>query len=348
MRLGAGASSRNSGAVSPRFRGHAPNEVTRQGFELLKRFLVAEAIECDFEEDVPAIYLAHEPDELDGPADLADAELATQIGSAFYRVARTTSTNSLHPGKLVHGLALANERAGVVLHERSPVQDLQRGPQGWVASTSHGSVTARQVVLATNGYTPRLGYVRKHIAVLHHRVVVTRPLAADEWRVSGLERWPLRFESGSYYTHTVRSTPDKRCFYRHVLGHRRGERVTWTITDDDRACGERELARRYPWLAGVPIEYEWHGITARTRDTEPILAELDEDLFFAGGYNGSGIMPGHLLGYALAKRLTLGERTAELPWFPIEQRPMLPPEPMRNALLVGALLYQRSRDSRRG
>ena len=38
QRLGSGASSRNSGAVAPRFRGHDENDTSQMAYDLLKRF----------------------------------------------------------------------------------------------------------------------------------------------------------------------------------------------------------------------------------------------------------------------------------------------------------------------
>ena len=152
--------------------------------------------------------------------------------------------------------------------EHTPVLGIDRA-YPITLSTPHGQVRARDVALATNAYTQQLGIAQDLLLTLHHRVMVTRPLTPSEWEMSGCKHWPLRFEGG-YATHTVRSTPDKRFFFRHVLGHRAFESPDWKIDGRARKAGMHALLRRYPWLEGVPIEFEWHGLTARTRDWWPV------------------------------------------------------------------------------
>ena len=49
------------------------------------------------------------------------------------------------------------------------------------------------------------------------------------WSSDGGLNALVRFEVGGYVTHTVRTTPDRRFFFRHVLGHRAFERTDWAI-----------------------------------------------------------------------------------------------------------------------
>lgn len=247
QRMGSGASSRNSGAVWPRFRGRTFQASANRGYQLLKAFAETEGLDFDLVESVPPLTL-HTGRRVPPNAVLAGDGLCEQIGSPFYLTATLRYTNTLQPGKLIAGLAEANRRHGIELHEWSPVLRIERG-RGSEPITLHtpgGRVVARDVAVATNAYTPQLGLARDIIAVAHHRVIVTRALTKDEWTHSGLERWPIRFEEGSYYTHTVRGTPDRRFFYRHVLGHRVSERTAWPLDRDPREVGHRELVRRYP------------------------------------------------------------------------------------------------------
>jgi glycine/D-amino acid oxidase-like deaminating enzyme len=341
-RFGSGASSRNSGAVSARFRGHDPSDTSVAGYELLKRFAADEGIDVELVENVPAIYLHHRTPP--GKADLAGEELAGQIGSDFYVAADVTSTNALHPGKLIAGLIAANARLGVELYEGTPVAQIERRERPITLYTTRGRVRARDVALATNAYTPRLGVAADRIMALHHRVLVTRPLTPEEGEHSGLERWPLRFEVGGYATHTVRTTPDRRFFFRHVLGHRAFERTDWAIDARAKELGRRALHHRYPWLDGVAVEYEWHGVTARTRDWWPVSGQVDDHLYIAAGYNGSGVMPTHYFGYLLANHI-LGLEGAQLALLkPPGTHPRLPGELLRHLAVQGWFRYRGLRD----
>ncbi len=342
QRLGSGSSSRNSGAVAPRFRGQDTSEDARTAYALLKEFAGKEGIDFDLKEAEPAIYLHHRPPRGAAP-DLVGERLVREIGSSFYVAADVTTTNSVHPGKLVAGLIGVCQRAGVELYEHSAVTGIERGePVGLV--TPRGRIRARDVALATNAYTQQLGIARDLMLTMHHRVMVTRPLTPSEWETSGLERWPLRFEVGGYTTHTVRSTPDRRFFFRHVLGHRAYEAPDWEIDERARKAGTTAMLRRYPWLEGVPVEFEWHGLTARTRDWWPLSGQIDEHLFIAAGFNGSGVMPTHFFGYLIAQRI-LGKHDPRFALFrPPERHRRIPGELLRHAAFQGWINYRRLRD----
>jgi glycine/D-amino acid oxidase-like deaminating enzyme len=58
----------------------------------------------------------------------------------------------VHPVKLARGLASAVERQGTTIHEHTPALSLQPG----LVRTPRGSVRARWVVRATEGYTAEL------------------------------------------------------------------------------------------------------------------------------------------------------------------------------------------------
>lgn len=342
QRLGSGSSSRNSGGVSPRFRGHDPDDRSHHAYDLLKRFGETEGVDFGLQENVPALYLHHRMPRASEPK-LTGEQLAREIGSRYYVAADATSTNSLHPGKLVAGLIQANARVGVDLYEYSPVIEIERG-RPITLITPQGRVRARDVVLATNAYSQQLGIVPEIVLTIHHRVLVTRPLNPTEWEMSGLERWPLRFETGGYSTHTVRSTADRRFFFRHVLGHRAFEAPDWEIDSRARKAGQRELLRRYPWLEDVPIEFEWHGITGRTRDWWPVSGQIDEHLYLAVGFNGSGVMPTHFFGYLIANRILGNELPEHALLRPPETHRRIPGKLSRHIVFQGWLNFRKLRD----
>lgn len=344
QRFGSGASSRNSGGVRARFRGHDPSPSAARGYQLLQTFAETEGIDFDLAEGIPCITLYSAAQRCPNP-DLTGDELAREIGSPFYAAAEVSTANWLHPGKLIAGLVEANQRRGTELYEWSPVVRIDRG-RSITLHTPGGRVTAQHLVLATNGYTQQLGFARSVLLTMHHRVIVTRPLTPAEWERSGLERWPFRLEAGGYYTHTVRSTPDRRFFYRHVLGHRAFEGTSWAIGEREREIGQRELLQRYPWLAGVPIEYEWHGVTARTADWWPVSGQVDENIYVAAGYNGSGVMPTHFFGFLLAQSI-LGNPDPDLALLrPPRTHPRLPGGWLRHLAFQGWIEYRRWRGSR--
>ncbi len=345
--VGSGSSTRNTGGVGRQLRGQESSDATQRGYELIQKFGETEERGFDLDESVPALRLHRTRLTITTP-DLEGDELAGQIGSTFYEAAEALTTSSIHPGKLIASLVEACRQRGVELYEHSPVINIGHDAGRPLLTTTGGHVHAGDVILAMNAYTPHLGIAERELLVMHHRVIVTRPLSDAEWELSGLEHWQMRLEHGTYYTHTVRATPDRRFFFRHVLGHRPLEAVDWTIGDRDVETGRRELLRRYPWLEPVEIDYTWHGITARTRDLWPVVGELDEHVYISAGYNGGGVMPSHYFGYLLARRI-LGHHDDDLDQLqrlPAEH-PAWPPEMLRHTLFQGAMLYRRLLDGRR-
>ncbi|MEZ4522668.1 MAG: FAD-binding oxidoreductase [Thermomicrobiales bacterium] len=347
QRIGSGSSTRNTGGVGRQLRGQESNDATQRGYELIRSFAEREELPFDLDEQVPALRLHRTMDTIEDP-DLTGDDLARQIGSSFYQAAEAFTASSLHPGKLVTSLVHANRQLGVDLYEHSPVISIEKNGGRPLLKTPDGRVLAGNVVLATNAYTPQLGVAEDQLLVMHQRVIVTRHLTDEEWERSGLGRWSMRMEHGTYYTHTVRATPDRRFFFRHVLGHRPMEAVDWTVSERDIQAGHRELLRRYPWLEDAPIEYAWHGITARTRDLWPVVGEVDDHVYLSAGYNGGGVMPAHYFGYLLARRI-LGHHDEDLDQLQRlpDEHPSWPPELLRHTIFQGAMRYRRMLDGRR-
>ncbi len=52
---------------------------------------------------------------------------------------------------------------------------------------------------------------------------------------------------------------------------------------------DAKIARLFPVLEGVPIEYRWGGDVAITLNRAPDFGRLDDNLFYAQGYSGHGM-----------------------------------------------------------
>jgi gamma-glutamylputrescine oxidase len=342
QRFGSGASSRNSGGAPNYFRGHGHTEEAQRGYDLLRSFCIDNGLDVELQEQAPMIALHRSRETAQSPVLTGDA-LRTAINSPYYDAAVEGISNRLHPGKLIAGLVEANRQAGVELYEDSPIVRVQPGNPVWLHTPTE-RIIAGQVALATNAYTPGMGFATDRIFALHHRVIVTRPLTDEEWEASRLEEYPYRLEHGTFFTHTVRRSADRRLFFRHLLGHRPFERTDWTYSADDIAYGQQALLRRYPWAEGIPIDYEWHGVTARTRDRWPVAGPIDKGVSIAAGFNGNGVMATHYFGHVLAHQM-LGKPHQDLGMLsPAEEHPVVPPELARSVGMQAWLAWERRRD----
>ncbi|MCZ6637510.1 MAG: FAD-dependent oxidoreductase, partial [Alphaproteobacteria bacterium] len=58
--------------------------------------------------------------------------------------------------------------------------------------------------------------------------------------------------------------------------------------------------KRFPRLAQIPFEYAWSGVEGISRNGTNFFGRQRDNIYFAGGYNGSGISRGTAFGTALA------------------------------------------------
>jgi gamma-glutamylputrescine oxidase len=238
---------------------------------------------------------------------------------------------------LLRGLRPVLDAQGVAVYEQTPVQRIGEGSTIRL-TTPRGEVRARTVVLATNAYTPALGYFRAGILPLHSHVVATAPLPDAVWQRLGwgahdgfsddLER--IAYGCRTADGRLVFGGGDNAAYAYRFGGHpvfpRSPERNARAF-----AAIERRLLAYFPALAGTPIEYRWTGTIAITFDRVCSMGVTGRhrNVYYALGYSGHGVALAMLAGRVLAD-LYAGdhERWRDLPFYR-KRLPRLPPEPLR-------------------
>jgi glycine/D-amino acid oxidase-like deaminating enzyme len=99
------------------------------------------------------------------------------LGATF-----TPHCAAMNPAKLVRSLAYTVRDRGVVFHENTKALAIEPGR----VHTTSGSVTARFVVRATEGYTKDLAGQKREIAPVYSLMLATEPLSAAVWEEIGL------------------------------------------------------------------------------------------------------------------------------------------------------------------
>lgn len=245
---------------------------------------------------------------------LSPAQLAQQI-----RVARpyggifTPHVATLHPARLVRGLARAVERLGVTIFEQSPVLEWRSGH----ARTARADVRCRWVVPAVEGYANTLPPLGRYQLPVQSLLVATEPLSASQWSDIGLSQGQAFSESSRQVTYGQR-TVDNRL----VFGARGGYQFAGRLRHDfDLTQSEIELRRYlfgelFPQLKDVRISHAWGGNLGMSRRFQPhMLCDRQHGIALAGGYGGEGVGASHLGGRTLAD-LILQRDTLEVrqPW----------------------------------
>lgn len=250
---------------------------------------------------------------------------ATHLGGVFEEGVAT-----LHPARLVRGLRRAALERGIRILEHTPMIGIeQRGTRAHI-STPTGTVTADQVILATNTSLVAHREIRKRLVVLGSDVVATAPCAPEiaEWDDG------LAISDSRRLVHYYRTTHDDR-----VVFGKGGGRVGFGSSVATGFWGSStraeqvtaQLHRTFPKLKTVPITHSWGGAVDYSIDAMPFFDSLSRmpNVHYVAGYSGDGVGPARLAGHVLAS-LALG---SDDQWsrFPLLRQPkgIFPPEPAR-------------------
>ena len=243
--------------------------------------------------------------EFEYPAEFvgADELRSRHVGGAqSHGALRVPDALSVQPLKLAFGVLRMARAAGATVHAASPVVAWHKRGAAHELVTPHGTVQAKSVVIATNGYSPQHLHPALNatlLPVLSH-IIVTRPLTADEIRAANFVTRHVLTDTRKllYYW---RRLPDDRIMFggRGLIADSPGRNAR------QRDYLLSELKSKYPGLEAVTVDYDWHGWVCLTRDFLPHIyhAEDDASVHYALGYQGSGVSLSLYAGKLLAARI---------------------------------------------
>lgn len=240
----------------------------------------------------------------------------------------------LDPGRYVRGLRDAAVQAGAALFEHTPVVRVERGSP-FLLHTPSGRVRAQRVVLATNAYTPRLGFLTSTILPMWVQLFRTAPLSEAQRAAIG---WAGG--EGIYTAHEMlesyRLTVDGRIvggakYVRYGFGGR-------PVADADPGVAarlEEIFRRRFPELGDVAITDHWGGPIAFALDFLPAVGRTgpEDNLLYAVGYAGHGVALATYAGKMIADLLAGRAGPGAALW--ARRQIPLPPEPLRWLVVHG-------------
>jgi glycine/D-amino acid oxidase-like deaminating enzyme len=326
--LGWGASSRNGGMVLTGMKLPVPELISRYGQELVRRMYAAslesidcverivreEQIACDFARcghlevackeshfKAYAESASRIPREFNHPLRIVPkSELKSEIGSDIYFGGMVDEVSAgLNPARFVTGLAHAAQRAGSGLFEHARVENIKRqssqSEPRFRVRTSRGSLTAREVILASGAYTTRATpALQEKIIPIGSYIIATEPLLPALTRELS-PRNRMIYDS-KHFLYYYRLTPDNRMLF--------GGRAAFFPETENTVRQSAEILRRgmitvYPQLRETKVEYVWGGTLDFTLDVMPHAGKLD-DMYFALGFAGHGVAAATWTGTKLA------------------------------------------------
>ncbi len=231
------------------------------------------------------------------------ANLRSEIGTDLYHGALLDEASAgVNPAKYAAGMVHAASRAGAQLFEHAPVTKIVKDAAGYTVETAKGTLRARDVISATNGYTSKLTpYLNKRIIPIGSYIIATKPLSAElAQSVSPMRRQMFDSKNFLYY---FRLSADNRL----IFGGRAGFLPeTPTTVRESAAILRRGMLEVYPQLQDVKVDYAWGGTLGFSFDLLPHAGRTDNGVHYALGCGGHGVALLTYLGACVAKRI-LGE-----------------------------------------
>jgi glycine/D-amino acid oxidase-like deaminating enzyme len=332
--IGWGASSRNGGMVLTglklgvnelihkygREKTQAMYAASIASIDLVEEIVREENIDCDFSRS-GHLEVACKQKHFDGFARQAEViarefnhplrvvprnELRAEIGSDIYYGGMVDEVSAgANPARYVAGLGRASLRAGACVYENTRVEKIERssknGSGGWNVSTSRGPMWARDVMVATSGYTSKATpALQKRIIPIGSYIIVTEVLPEAVAReVSPKNR--MIFDSKNYLYY-YRLTPDRRMLF--------GGRAAFFPESGDSIRQSAQILRRgmidvYPQLKDSKVDFVWGGTLDFAFDIMPHAGRMD-GIYYSLGYAGHGVAMATYLGQMVAQFILTG------------------------------------------
>jgi glycine/D-amino acid oxidase-like deaminating enzyme len=361
---GWGCSTRNGGQISTsvkpdlttltrRFGADRARRIIKEGQNSLAwvaSFVAEEGVDCDFRiagrfhgAHTPAQYealgrrIATQPNGLEVEAHIVPrTEQRRELGTdAYFGGVLFSQHASVDPGRLHQGMLDRVLAAGATVIPHCAATAIRREGREFRVDCAGGSIAARNVVVATNGYTGALTpWLRRRVIPIGSYIIATEPIPPETMaRVMPRDRVVSDTRKVVYY---YRASPDgQRILF--------GGRVSHDETDP-KVSGPRlhaEMIRIFPELARVRISHSWAGFVAYTFD-EMMHVGVQDGLYYAMGYCGSGAGMAGYLGTRIGQQV-LGHKDGATAFdgLPFATRPYYWGTPW---FLAPAVAYYRWRD----
>lgn len=235
---------------------------------------------------------------------------------------------SIHPAKLVTGLAQAAADRGIRIYERARVRSHADG----VVFTDRGSVRADVIVRATEGYTGSLSQHHRDFAPVYSLMLATEPLPPPVLESIALPEGITFADYRHLIIYGQRTADNRIAFGGRGAPYHFASATSPRFDQQPRVhrALHRMLVEMFPQLSDVEVSHTWGGALALPRDwTVSVGYDRSRGYAWSGGYLGDGVTMSFTGGRILAELIT-GKRSAlsDLPWVGHASR-RWEPEPLR-------------------
>ena len=329
---GCGCSTRNGGQISTSIKPSLSDLTAKYGLkkacairkegenalQWIETLIKREKIKCDFNRS-GRYHAAHTPKHYEAIA--RDAEqLNNKEGIEAYTIPKADQRKelgsdvyfggvvfprhaSVNPGLYHRGLLDRAVEAGVHVTGNCHVSGLRREKNRYILSTSKGEVSARDVIIATNGYTTDLTpWLQRRVIPIGSYVIATEELPIE--LVDTLFPTDRIASDTCKVVYYYRTSPDRK---RILFGGRVSARETNPLISGPALY--EDMCRIFPELTGFKVSHSWSGTVAYTFD-ELAHTGVHKGVHYAMGYCGSGVSMASYLGMRLGQKV-LGSKEGQ-------------------------------------
>jgi glycine/D-amino acid oxidase-like deaminating enzyme len=275
---------------------------------------------------------------------LNQKDLKKRLGTNFYNLALYTKGGVLiHPGKLARAM-LDTLPESVELYENSPLIKWEKINGKYNCMFENNNIITKKIIFCTNGFLKSLGLKVNYNFPLTLTASMTRQLSDNEFKYLGEPKeWgvlPVR-PMGA----TIRMTKDRRILIRNTAEVHNPFKMSKAYLNKRSIKQRIGIKKRFPQFPDDIIQSSWSGIVSRTRNSSQIFEKIDDNIFIAGCYNGSGIGVGTLFGEQIAIKAS-NESSNEIKIIESRSNPTwMPPQPFLNIGVRSRLIYERFKAS---
>jgi glycine/D-amino acid oxidase-like deaminating enzyme len=330
-------------------------DIYKLGIDVVKKFIKEHQVDCDWNKSGKYFASSNEKDrkilenfsktllKLNFEHNILDKDdLGKRLGTNFYNLALYTKGGILlHPGKLVRAM-VDTLPDNVELLENTQLDEWNKNKNTILCKFNNHKIITKKIIFCTNGFLKSLGVKKNYNFPLTLTASMTRSLTNSEFKsIKEPKEWgvlPVR-PMGA----TIRMTKDKRILIRNTAEVYNPFKMRNNDLKKRSLCQKLGIQKRFPTLPDDIIESSWSGIVSRTQNSSQIFEKIDNNIFVAGCYNGSGIGVGTLFGEQIAIKASGGSNN-EIRIIESRNKPtLLPPQPFLDLGIKTRLIYERFR-----
>ena len=206
---------------------------------------------------------------------------------------------AINPLKFVNGITKYALSKKLKIFEHTLVDKINKNNGYYTLKSKEGSVKAKKVVVATNGFYQEglVPQLNSRILPVISNIIVTRKLTDKEIDLHNFKTFSpiVNTKNLLYY---YRKLPDNR-----ILFGTRGDYIGSDQSNLDRAkIMEKFFKNIFPDWAKISIDYNWRGLIAMSQKLTPSIGKIEnEEIYYGFGYHGVGVSSAPWTGYQLSK-----------------------------------------------